>query len=172
MNPSWYAITLSEAVGIVVSGLVAYLALILFVRANGLRSFAKMSSHDFAVTVAVGSMLASVTLSKQVTLAQGVLGLGALLLLQHLLSRWRLAGADWPDNQPLLLMRRGEVLRENLRAVKLTEADLYAKLRAANVHRLAEVQAVVMETSGDVSVLAGGGEVEARLLEHVRETPH
>ncbi len=57
------------------------------------------------------------------------------------------------DNAPLLLMDGTEVLSDNLRRANMTEADLRAKLREANVTRLEQVRAVVMESTGDVSVL-------------------
>jgi uncharacterized membrane protein YcaP (DUF421 family) len=57
------------------------------------------------------------------------------------------------DNRPLLLMDGPEVLPDNLRRASMTEAVLRAKLREANVTRLAQVRAVVMESTGDVSVL-------------------
>ncbi|MFB6098832.1 MAG: YetF domain-containing protein [Salinibacter sp.] len=46
-----------------------------------------------------------------------------------------------------------EVLSDNLCRANMTEADLRAKLREANVTRLAQVRAVVMGSTGDVSVL-------------------
>jgi uncharacterized membrane protein YcaP (DUF421 family) len=40
-----------------------YLVLMLFARLMGLRSFSNLSSYDFAMTVAIGSILASTILS-------------------------------------------------------------------------------------------------------------
>ena len=45
-----------------VTGLFAYVGIILCTRLFGLRSFSKMSSFDLAVTVAIGSAFAAVTL--------------------------------------------------------------------------------------------------------------
>jgi len=59
-----------------------------------------------------------------------------------------------------------------LRAVRMTEDDLYAKLREANVTRWDQVRAVVMESTGDVSVLHADPEappLEAGLLHGVRQ---
>ena len=52
-----------------------------------------------------------------------------------------------------LVMAGPEILHENLKNVRMTENDLYAKLRQANVTRRDQIRAVVMETTGDVSVL-------------------
>ncbi|MFB6230366.1 MAG: YetF domain-containing protein, partial [Salinibacter sp.] len=53
----------------------------------------------------------------------------------------------------LLFLDGPEVLSDNLRPRNMTEADLRAKLHEANVTRLEQVRAVVMESTGDVPVL-------------------
>jgi len=75
------------------------------------------------------------------------------------------------DNQPLLLMDGPKVRSDNLRRANMTEADLRAKLREANVTQLEQVQAVVMESTGDVSVLHGppdAGSPDEGLLRDVK----
>lgn len=141
---------------VVLSAVALYGLLILFTRLVGLRSFSKMSGFDFAITIAIGSVLGSVTLWQKPTLWEGAVALGALFGLQFVVGnlRRRLAGvADLLDNKPLLLMDGPEVLHDNLRRANITEADLRAKLREANVTQMEQVRAVVMESTGDVSVL-------------------
>jgi len=41
------------------------------------------------------------------------------------------------------------------------------KLRGAGVHRLADVDAVVLETTGDLSILSGGDPIAPELVEGV-----
>ena len=66
-------------------------------------------------------------------------------------------------------MRDGQILYDNLNKVEITENELRGKLREANVIRLNEVKAVILETTGDVSVLHGDGdkEIEDYILEDV-----
>jgi uncharacterized membrane protein YcaP (DUF421 family) len=69
-------------------------------------------------------------------------------------------------------MAGSDILRDNLRAAQMTEGDLYAKLREANVTQLEQVRAVVMESTGDVSVLhadEGDPDLDADLLHGVRD---
>jgi uncharacterized membrane protein YcaP (DUF421 family) len=144
------------ALMVVLSAVALYGLLILYTRLVGLRSFSKMSGFDFAITVAVGSVLASVTLWQKPTLWEGAVALGALFGLQFVVGnlRKRIPGVTTAiDNAPLLLMDGPEVRSDNLRRANMTEADLRAKLREANVTQLEQVRAVVMESTGDVSVL-------------------
>lgn len=152
-------LTMSSVVEVIVAAALASLggvvAAVLFVRIYGLRSLAKMAPHDFVVTVALGSVLAA-TAARSVPLPTGVLALGGLLTVQAALSRIRRAGARTViDNPPALLMVGETVLWESLDEHDVTPDDLRAKLREANVLRLDEVRAVVMEGTGDISVLHG-----------------
>ncbi|MFO8098403.1 MAG: hypothetical protein R6T83_02135 [Salinibacter sp.] len=63
---------------IVISAVALYALLILYTRPVGLRSFSKMSGFDFAITIAIGSVLASVTLWQKPTLWDGAVALGTL----------------------------------------------------------------------------------------------
>jgi uncharacterized membrane protein YcaP (DUF421 family) len=58
---------------------------------------------------------------------------------------------------PLPLIRRGRVLRANLRSEMLTLEDLYAKLREQGVEDVRQVKAAFMESDGMISVVRFDG---------------
>src|SRR5688500_1869061 len=68
---------------VLIVGVLAYAALVLMLRTSGKRTLSKMNAFDFIVTVALGSTLATVVLSKDVALAEGVLAFALLVLLQY-----------------------------------------------------------------------------------------
>ncbi len=145
----------STVYSIIVTAIGVYITLIAFTRIAGKRSFSKMSSFDFAMTVAVGSLLATTILSSTVNLTQGIIGLAIVYVLQ--ISAAMLRRFSWfksmIDNTPLLLMEGQNIFHENLRKARVAEDDLRSKLREANVVELSEVKAVVFETTGDISVI-------------------
>jgi uncharacterized membrane protein YcaP (DUF421 family) len=175
MDVSWITVSLPTAAVVVGKAVGIYAALVLLTRLAGLRSFSKMSSFDFAITVAFGSVLASAVLTREPPLAQSAVALATLFAIQYAVSslRARYDGVTRTvDNAPLLVMAGSDILRDNLRAAQMTEGDLYAKLREANVTQLEQVRAVVMESTGDVSVLhadEGDPDLDADLLRGVRD---
>lgn len=174
MFEKWLLASLPDLGFILLTAVGMYLAVIIYTKIAGLRSFSKMSSFDFAMTVAVGSMIATTIAAQKPPLLQGVVALAALYGLQKLVSNLR--RFDWVanivDNDPVLLMRDGEMFIDNMRSTGVTEGDLRSKLREANVLELSQVRAVVFETTGDISVLHSDDdevELEAWLLEGVRD---
>ena len=131
----------------------------LCVRILGLRSFSKMTSFDFVMTVAVGSLLAGAAQASEWSgFVQPLIAIGALFLTQFLMSRLRKDSDPFENaigNDPVILMRNGEFLDEALTRTRVSRADMIAKLREANVLELSRVRAAVLESTGDVSVLHG-----------------
>lgn len=158
----WFSLSWESIVDLSVNAIGIYLAIIIFTRLTGKRSFSKMSSFDFAMTVAIGSMIASTVLSGSVGLATGVLGLAFIYGLQLAVATLRKykAVSKVVDNSPLMLMDGRKILKENLIKAKVTEGDLRSKLREANVLNLSQVRAVVFEATGDISVLHSSTEQE------------
>jgi uncharacterized membrane protein YcaP (DUF421 family) len=157
-----------------IDAIVMVLVLIAITRLNGLRSFSKLSGFDFPITVAMGSVVASVVISKETPFLTGIAALVALFLVQSVLANLRAGNGrieDAVDNAPLLLMEGETVFEDNLRRAKMTRSDLIGKLREANVLDPNEVRAVVFEATGDVSVLhgpSGGVPLAAMVMEDVR----
>ncbi len=144
---------------------------VLVVRVIGLRAFSKMTAFDFVVTVAIGSLLAGAGQASSWTgFAQAILAIAALLGVQYGVARWRRASEGFEaiiQNSPVLLMRDGVIIQAALDATRVAQDDLIAKLREANVLDFSEIRAVVLETTGDISVLHGP-KLHDRLLDGVR----
>lgn len=133
-----------------------------------------MSAFDFAMTVATGTLIASVLVAQDPPLANGVVGLAAIFGAQASVAWLRRRSEPFArlvNNRPVLLMEGDRILGDNLEAVRVTEDDLRAKLREANVLSHDQIRAVVMETTGDISVLHGpveGPGLDEELLEGVK----
>jgi uncharacterized membrane protein YcaP (DUF421 family) len=146
-----------------VVGVLAYVALVLLVRVSGKRTLSKMNAFDLIVTVALGSTLATILLSPDVALAEGVLALGLLILLQYLVA-WSAVRVGWfrrvVKSDPALLFYDGRFLEAALRRERVTRDEVLAAARGQGMVDLAEVGGVVLETDGSFSVLARASGVQ------------
>lgn len=156
MLRDWTTTGWEQVALIALSASAMYVTVIVLTRLAGVRSFSKMSGFDFAVTVAIGSVLGSVILSKDPPIASGIAALIFLFGLQIGMAvlRSRFPGLQLlADNRPRLIMIGGEVQHDQLKKAKMTESDLWGKLREANAFNFSQILAVIAETTGDVSVL-------------------
>lgn len=140
---------------------------IVLVRLNGLRTFSKMTNFDFAMTIAVGSLIATgaqtTSWTSFVQILAAILG---LVLVQRFTASLRMISGGFSkvvQNTPIILMRDGVMIDDALKHTRVARDNLVAKLREANVLDFTQVRAVVLETTGDISVLHGDALQEALL---------
>ncbi|WP_292950046.1 YetF domain-containing protein [Olleya sp. UBA1516] len=162
----------------ILGSLILFVVIIILTRIIGLRSFAKFTAYDFAFTIAIGSIISS-TLTSSTSITHGSVAIAGLLFLTYIFSTLQ---KKFPSintlisNKPLLLMKGQTILHDNLKHARIEKSQLIAKLREANVLDFKQVEAVVLESTGDISVLHKSSEsddtnLSADLLKGVRETP-
>ncbi len=153
----------------------SYITLVALVRISGKRTLSKMNTFDFLVTIALGSALATVLLSKDTTLVQGVVAFSVLIGCQFVVSwssvRWRWV-RGWVTGEPQLLLYRGEYIDAALRKSRVTEDDVLAAIRAAGIANRGQVEAVVLETDASLSVIATLPTGRDSTLDGVRRADH
>lgn len=146
----------NDLLRVLVVGAFAYAWLILTLRVSGKRTLAKLNAFDLVVTVALGSTLATVLLSSDVSLAEGALGIVVLIALQ-LVVAWTSTRITWVrrlvKSEPTLLVRDGEMLHDRLARHRITPGEVRQALRSSGIGGLDAVAAVVLETDGTVSVV-------------------
>ena len=156
MDTSYFFKNTDLIIESLIGTILIFILIVIYTRIFGLKSFSKMTGFDFVITVAIGSILGMTINSGNPSV---LLGAAILLILYGLnyavtVLRYKSEKAeDLIDNNPLLLMENGEVIWENMKVSKVTEAELQSKLREANVIRLKQVKAVILETTGEISVL-------------------
>lgn len=157
----WDDFFFTEWIGVarvVVIGACAYVALVAMLRISGKRTLAKLNAFDFVVTVAFGSVLASILLDQDVALAEGVTALAVLVVLQYLLAYLSLHVPQFADairSEPVLLARDGTWCRDAMYGARVTEPELRTVLRSHGYGDLADVSAIILEPDGTFSVLPG-----------------
>ncbi len=161
-----------SAVGrVVIVGAIAFVIVVALLRLSGKRTLAKMNAFDLVVTVALGSALATILLSEQVTILEGLAALAVLVLLQFLVAWLAVRSAiakKLVKSSPAFLIRRGQLLTGALREHRVTEEEVYQAVRAQGLGDLGSVDAVVLETDGSFSVVSRSAAGARDALSNVR----
>lgn len=156
---------------VVVVGTLAYGALVFALRVSGKRTLSKLNAFDFLVTVALGSTLATVLLSKDVALLEGILAFALLISLQFVMTWLSSRSEKFQDlikARPALLVHNGRFLTEAMRRERVTREEIFAAMRSGGTTDLEEVAAVVLETDGTIDVLPRTSGPEGAALQAVQ----
>jgi uncharacterized membrane protein YcaP (DUF421 family) len=151
--------------------LFSYLGLLLMLRVAGNRMLSQLNAFDLIVTVALGSTLATTILTKNVPLADGLLGFAMLIGLQWTISKLSVrfkAFETIVKAEPVLLYFNGKYLKKALKECRVTKDEILQIVRATGIAKLEEVNAVVLETNGKFSVIRKTENNAPSVLENVK----
>jgi len=156
----------SPVIRTLVLGAAGYAGLVVLLRVSGKRTLSKMNMFDFVVTIAFGSILASLMLSSRTTLSQGLAAVAVLVALQFVVTWLSVrvdAVSDIVKAEPRLLFSNGLYLRGAMREERVNEPEMHAAMRDSGFGSSEAVAAMVLETDGTISVIpktnAGDGGV-------------
>lgn len=151
-------------------GVIAYVAMIFLLRIYGKRSLAKMNAFDFVINVALGSTLATMILSQDVAFVEGLITFVLLFSLQYLISWLSVRSKEVRQlikGEPRLLYHNGEFLRGAMIAERVTEEEVLQAVRNNSKGSISEVEAVVLESDGEFSVIPRSDEGASSILSNV-----
>lgn len=164
---------MEEYLGIVLRVSIMYIYILALLRLSGKRSIGELSAIDFVVATVAGDMFDDVFLS-EVPAAQGLVGLGVILLLHTLValgdSRSQLVHR-LAAGQPSVVIQRGSVREAGLRKERTSLDEVWSNLRVRGEDKIQEIAAAAWEPSGQLSVLkeTAAREVQKQDLERLKK---
>ncbi|MDW0109751.1 DUF421 domain-containing protein [Sporosarcina aquimarina] len=153
-------------------GFFSYVGLIIILRISGKRTLSKMNAFDLVVTVALGSILATILLSKKVALAEGLTAFSILIIMQYVVAWLSVRSrkvSDLIKSNPQLLFYKGEYLKNTMKKERILEVEILQAARSNGLSSLDEAKAVILETDGSISVIQKEDEIHLSTLANVRK---
>ncbi|RHW35888.1 DUF421 domain-containing protein [Lysinibacillus yapensis] len=148
---SWQSIASTIIVGIL-----AYISLIILLRISGKRTLSEFSAFDLVVSVAIGSVLSTIMLDKQVKLADGITAMAVLIAMQYM-GAWLAVRSKFFEGlikaTPELLYYNGEYFSSTMKKARIQEEEILQAARSSGIASMMEVEAVVLESNGNLSVI-------------------
>ena len=154
-----------EILQIFISCFAAYTFFIIWLRISGKRTLSKWNAFDFIVTISLGSILATVVLSKDTVIFEGIFAAALLIALQFFITFFSVR-FDWIENlikaKPTLLFNKDEFLFDEMKKQRVAKSEILAAIRASGNGSLKKIEAVVLETDGSFSVVEKSEKEDSR----------
>ena len=157
---------------IALTTLIIYFALIAILQFAGKRSIAKLNIFDLVVTVALGSILASVMLTKSLSIADGLAAFIVLAFLQWLVASLSVRFGWFKQvirSDSRMLLKDGQFLEDQMKAERVTHGEIEAAIRGKGHGKIESIAAVVLESDGSFSVIEGPPASQYSALERMLE---
>ncbi len=141
---------------IFLTSLISYAVLVVFLRISGKRTLSKWNAFDFVVTIALGSILASVILSDKTAISEGLFAAFLLILFQFIIT-FIASRFEFIDKiikaEPTLLYYRGDYKKDAMKQQRVAKSEILSAIRTSSIGSIEKIEAVVLETDGQFSVI-------------------
>jgi uncharacterized membrane protein YcaP (DUF421 family) len=122
----------------------------------GPRQLTQFTFKDYVLGVLVGSMGGRAMTRPEQAYITFLYGIVTVIIMQMLLSYLCLKSdrvRRFINGQPIIVISKGEILKNNLKKARLTMNELASLLRAESIFNLSDVEYAILEPVGNLSVL-------------------
>lgn len=135
---------------------IIYLALLVGLRLTGKRQVGQLTPFDLLLLLLLSNAVQNAMVGPDTSVTGGLVAAGTLFLANAIVAavvRRSRGAANIVEGTPTLLIRHGQVLKENLGREGISEEDLLRALRAHGIEDVTSVRASILEVDGTISVM-------------------
>ncbi|MGZ0042553.1 YetF domain-containing protein [Paenibacillus ottowii] len=137
--------------------LLMYFIVYLVMRLMGKREIGKLSVFDLVISIMIAEIAVFSLEDIKRPLYEGLIPLGVLLVLQVGISYFSLKSRRLRllfDGKPSVLYSNGQLYKDEMKKQRYNLDDLMLQLREQNIESLDEVEYVILETTGKLTVIS------------------
>lgn len=134
-----------------------YIVVLIALRVMGKGEIAEMNSFDLVITLLISEVAAFPMENNSIPLIHGVSAVLGLVFLQILISFLSLKSRKlrvFLSGKPSILINKGKINYNELKRQRVTIDELLEQLRIQGYFKFTDVQYAILETDGNLSVLA------------------
>ncbi|MEH7236158.1 DUF421 domain-containing protein [Bacillus sp. JJ1562] len=134
-----------------------YIIILIIFRLMGKREIGELSLLDLIVSMMIAEMAVIAIETTDDPLLHSVIPMVLLMVIQYSLALLSLKSKkirEIIDGRPTVIINRGKIDEHAMRKQRYNLDDLMMQLREKNVKNLADVEFAILESSGELSVLA------------------
>ncbi|WP_280771745.1 DUF421 domain-containing protein [Salipaludibacillus daqingensis] len=133
-----------------------FVLLFIVIRLLGKTQFAQITPFDFISAIILGELVGNGVFDDQVKISQiavAILTWGAIIYTVEMLTEKFMKTRKLLVGEPNIVIREGKIERDALKKAKLDMNSLQSLIRQEGYFSLQEVEYVIMESNGKISVL-------------------
>ncbi|GAB3499148.1 DUF421 domain-containing protein [Spirosoma knui] len=135
--------------------LVMFLVLLIALKISGKRQIKQLSVFELVLVIGLGSAAGDPMFYEDVPLLSVIVVFTVMMICYKLITRLSDSNRvvrEFLEGKPVYVVEGGCILIKNFKKEDLTQDELFTELRLAGIKQLGEVQAAILEPTGEVSV--------------------
>jgi uncharacterized membrane protein YcaP (DUF421 family) len=145
---------------IVVRIVILYFFIVVGLRIIGKREFAQLSPLELVLLLLIPEIASQALVGEDFSVTRAMVGISTLLslvFLSSLLMQKSRRAEVVIAGEPVLLVRRGEMIEPNMARERITPEELFTEMHKAGIERLEQVRWAILEADGRVAIVPEGG---------------
>jgi uncharacterized membrane protein YcaP (DUF421 family) len=136
--------------------IIGFLLLLILTRLLGKKQIGQITLFTYITGIAMGNIAGDMVVHKDITIIDGVSGLVIWAMLTIIVEYISLKSTNARvllDGEPTIVIKKGQIIKDALKSLRLNIDDLTMLLRINNVFSIKEVEYAIYEPNGQLSVL-------------------
>lgn len=146
---------------------ILYVIVLFALRVMGKSELSKMSTFQMVVLFMIAELASIPIDSPSASLINGAVAILTLLVLQVLLSYISIKSEGFKNfinGKPSIIIDKGMINVREMKRLRITVNDLFEQLRIGNCPSLSDVEYAVMESNGELSIIAKSDQEKLPLI--------
>lgn len=145
---------------IVARAAVMFLVLYALLRIMGKREIGQLTPFELVVMIVLGDLIQQGVTHNDFSLTGAILAISTFAFLAIMMSwiTYLFPKAEkLLDGEPRVIVRDGQLLKENLRRDRITQSEVESEMRLAGIARMTDVAWAILEPQGKISFIKVDG---------------
>lgn len=148
---------MNEYLNIIVRSLCVYLFMVAGIRIFGKNQLSQLNAGDVVLLLLISNAVQNAMVGENTSLQGGLIAAFVLFLANFLLKKLMFKNPkikSFLESDPIILIKDGKVLPENLEKAEISIDELEESIREHGVEKVEEVRLSIMEVDGNISVVS------------------
>ncbi len=145
---------------IVARATVMFVVLYVLLRIMGKREIGQLTPFELVVMIVLGDLIQQGVTHNDFSLTGAILAISTFAFLAIMMSwiTYLFPKAEkLLDGEPRVIVRDGQLLKENLRRDRITQSEVESEMRLAGIARMTDVAWAILEPQGKISFIKVDG---------------
>ena len=141
---------------VIVKTVIIYVFLLLIMRLMGKRELGQIQTFELVISMIIADTAAVPIYDEKASLLNALVSVSILFLMHMIISFINMRSVNGREifcGKPRILINKGKIEEEALKKESITINELQERLREKDVFNLGDVEYVILETSGQISVV-------------------
>lgn len=133
------------------------------------RSMGMLSPFEIIIIIALGSAVGDPMFYREIPLLPAMIVISTIVFAERCITKLSMSSLFFErliNGRPILIIKNGHLLKEEMATQNISKDELYSILRLRGVLRISDVELAYLEPAGSISIIKKDGISKSDVIPH------